>query len=138
MFFRLQNHVSVFWNFTLEPRFLGKHHARGINLISSWNLVKAFYLPSEPNWKKSETQFCRPKMAEDDNVKTNVSPNIPFNFYSSKPVHFFKFSFRTSFKFSTTIWMEIIILKRWKITFPLSFMMKIKFFNIKESKMWNH
>ena len=27
--------------------------------------------------KKSETQFCRQKIAEDNNAKMNVSPNIP-------------------------------------------------------------
>ena len=40
------------------------NHVREINLISPWNLIKAFYLPSEINQKKFETQFYEPKRAE--------------------------------------------------------------------------
>ena len=70
------------------------YHIREINLIFSWNLIKAFYLPNETNWKKFETRFCRRKTAEDDNAKINISSNIPVPFCSSKPVHFFKYSLR--------------------------------------------
>ena len=52
------------------------HYVSEINLISQGTLIKAFYLPSKANQKKSETQFCRRKAAEDNNAKINVSPNI--------------------------------------------------------------
>ena len=51
-----------------------------INLISYGTLIKALYLPSKTNLKKSETQFCRRKTAKDGNVKINVSSNIPCTF----------------------------------------------------------
>ena len=50
-----------------------------INVISQGTLIKAFYLLSKINQKKSETWFCRRKAAE-DNAKINVSPNTPRTF----------------------------------------------------------
>ena len=43
-------------------------------LIST--LINAFYLLNKTIWKKSETQFCRRKTAEDNNAKIKVFPNI--------------------------------------------------------------
>ena len=91
--FHLQNRVSVFWNFNFQPRYLGKRslcpwnqpHFRG-------NSVKAFYLPSKTNQKKSETRFCRRKIAEVNNAKIKFSPNIPCTFLML--AHFFKLPFR--------------------------------------------
>ena len=42
--------------------------------------MKAFYLPRESNQKKFETRFCRRKTTEGNNVKINVSMNIPCTF----------------------------------------------------------
>ena len=50
--------VSDFWNFNVEPIFLGNvRHIREINLLSLWNLIKAFYLPSKTNKKISRHCF---------------------------------------------------------------------------------
>ena len=98
--FHLQNRVSVFWNFNFQPRYLGKRslcpwnqpHFRG-------NSVKAFYLPSKTNQKKSETRFCRRMTAEDDNAKKNVSPNIPCTFLLFKASSFLQIFFPRKSKF---------------------------------------
>ena len=54
------------------------HHTREMNLISSWKSEKAPF-SSERN-KLKEIRFCRRKAPEDDNLKINVSPNIPCAF----------------------------------------------------------
>ena len=57
------------------------HYARETNLISSWDLIKAFYLPSKTNKeKKFKTRFCRRKTDGNDKVKINLFPNIPCTF----------------------------------------------------------
>ena len=65
----------------LRQDFTGKvHHFCEINFISSWNLMKSFYLPNKTNKKKFETRFCKRKTAEDKNVKINISLNITCTF----------------------------------------------------------
>ena len=52
--FHLQNH-DIWGNVHYVPK---------VNLISKGTLMKSFYLPSKTNLKKSETRFCRRKLAE--------------------------------------------------------------------------
>ena len=54
------------------------HHHREISLISSWKSEKVSF-SSERN-KLKEIRFCKRKPPEDDNLKINVSPNIPCAF----------------------------------------------------------
>ena len=106
-----QNRVSILWiffeSFNLELRFLGKC------TWCPWNqphfLTKSNKSPYLLCKKKGNLrQFCRWTTAEGDNVKINLSSNIPLSFCSSKFVHFFKISFREKrvFKSCTIKWME--------------------------------
>ena len=63
------------------------HHTREMNLISSWKSEKASF-SSERN-KLKEIRFCRRKTPEDDNLKINVSPNIPCAFLLFKASAFY-------------------------------------------------
>ena len=56
------------------------HYVPKINLIFEGTLIKAFYLSSKTNLKKSEAWFCRRTTDEDNHVKLNVFPNIPCAF----------------------------------------------------------
>ena len=101
------NFVDFFWSFNLELRFLGKC------TWCPWNqphfLTKSNKSPYLLCKKKGNLrQFCRWTTAEGDNVKINLSSNIPLSFCSSKFVHFFKISFREKrvFKSCTIKWME--------------------------------
>ena len=92
--FHLQNRVSVFEVLIFSQDIWGNvHYVSEINLISQGTLIKAFYLPSKANQKKSETQFCRRKAAEDNNAKINVSPNIPCTFLLFKASAFLQIFF---------------------------------------------
>ena len=50
------------------------HYICEINLISEGTLIKAFYLLSKTNQKKSETSFCKRKTVEDDNAENKRFP----------------------------------------------------------------
>ena len=78
LLFHLQNRVSVFWNFNIWGIV---HYVPEINFISQITPIKIKdYLSNKINYKKSETQSCRRKRAEDNNAKINVSPNIHCTF----------------------------------------------------------
>ena len=86
MLFHIQKRESFFWNFILEPRFLGK-------LTSCpWNqphfLIK---------FDKSQTRSCRRKTAEDDNVKINFSAIITCTFLLFKANPFLRIFYPKSF-----------------------------------------
>ena len=101
LFFRKQ---IGFWNFNFQPRYLGKRSlCPGNQSHFLGNSVKAFYLPSKTNQKKSETRFCRPKSAEDSNAKINVSPNISCTFLIFKASAFFQI-FVPKIYFSVKFW----------------------------------
>ena len=95
--------ISVLsWNFWGNV-----YHVSEINLISSWNLIKALSLPSVTNSNKFEIWFCRRKTSEDD-VKINVSTDIPCTFLLLKASAYLQIFFprKTSFKFCTTTYIE--------------------------------
>ena len=75
------------------------HYVCDINFISEGNLMKAFSLPSKTNKRKSETQFCKQKTAEDDNAKINVSPNITCTLLLFKASAFLQIFFPRKWKF---------------------------------------
>ena len=90
----LQNRVSVFWNSNFESMLLGKRKSCPWNHLHFLRKSDKRLLSPKQQKKKSETRFCRRKIAKDDNVKINVSKNITCApFCSSKLVYFFKFSF---------------------------------------------
>ena len=77
--FHLKNLVSVFWNFNVYPRYLGKRS------LCPWhqphfqrNSDKSF-ISRAKQIKRNLRRFCRRKTAE-DNAKIHVSPNIPCTF----------------------------------------------------------
>ena len=75
------------------------HYVPEINLISWGTLMKALYLASKPNKKKSETQFCRQKTAEDNNAKINIFPNIFCTFLLFKAIPLLLISFSKNLLF---------------------------------------
>ena len=79
------------------------HYVPEINLISYRTLIKTFYLLSKTNWKKSETQFCRQKTAENSNAKINISPNIPCTFLLFKAGVFLQIFFPRNLLFQQVL-----------------------------------
>ena len=78
MLFYLQNHVSIFWNFILWPRYLGKRSLCPWNQPHFWrNSDKTLLSPEQINLKEIWDRFCRRKTVEDDYANINVPPNIP-------------------------------------------------------------
>ena len=95
VFFHLQNHVSVFWNFNFWSRYLAE-----ISLCPWYqphflrNSDKSLLSPENNNLKKSETRFCRWKTAEDNNAKLNVFHHIPCTFLLFKVSVFLQIFFQ--------------------------------------------
>ena len=65
------------------------YHVHEINLISSWNLIKAFW-QIKRNWRHGFADERQLKTI----VKINVFTNILWTFLLFKARHFFQFSFR--------------------------------------------
>ena len=97
-----QNRVSILWIFfemlILNRDFWGNvNHVHEIKLTSSRNLIES--LSTMQKKKKKLRQFCRWTTAERDNVKINLSSNIPFVFLLFKICAFLQnfFPRKTSF-----------------------------------------
>ena len=102
-----QNRVSTFGNFNFYPRYFGKLS------LCPWNqtyfLIKVFYLSTKTNLQKSETRFCRPKTAEDNNTKINVFSNIPCTFLLFKTTAFLQIFFPRSLLFRQVLRMSVFL-----------------------------
>ena len=87
-----QKYVSLSWDFKFVSSFLENvYHVREISLISTGNLITAFYVPSKKNLRHSFVDEWQLKKIMS---KKNISPNIPYIFFPSKLVHSFKISLR--------------------------------------------
>ena len=104
----LQNGVSVFWNSNFESMLLGKRKSCPWNQLHFLRKSDKRLLSPKQQKKKSETRFCRRKIAKDDNVKINVSKNITCTFLLFKASVFLQIFFlrKPSFKFCIGRWME--------------------------------
>ena len=104
----LQNRVSVFWNSNFESMLLGKRKSCPWNHLHFLRKSDKRLLSPKQQKKKSETRFCRRKIAKDDNVKINVSKNITCTFLLFKASVFLQIFFlrKPSFKFCIGRWME--------------------------------
>ena len=104
----LQNRVSVFWNSNFESMLLGKRKSCPWNQLHFLRKSDKRLLSPKQQKKKSETRFCRRKIAKDDNVKINVSKNITCTFLLFKASVFLQIFFlrKPSFKFCIGRWME--------------------------------
>ena len=104
----LQNGVSVFWNSNFESILLGKRTSCPWNQLHFLRESDKRLLSPKQQKKKSETRFCRRKIAKDDNVKINVSKNITCTFLLFKASVFLQIFFlrKPSFKFCIGRWME--------------------------------
>ena len=93
------NFVDFFWNVNLEPRFLGKCKSCPWNQTHFLTKSKKDLNNKEKKKKKKLRQFCRWTTAEGDNVKINLSSNIPFVFLLFKICAFLQnfFPRKTSF-----------------------------------------
>ena len=99
---------SVFWNSNFKPTLLGKHTSCPWNQLHFLRKSDKRLLSPKQQKKKSETRFCRRKIAKDDNVKINVSKNITCTFLLFKASVFLQIFFlrKPSFKFCIGRWME--------------------------------
>ena len=92
-------------SFNLEPRFLGK---RTSCPWSQPHFLRKFdeslLSPKQNKLKEIRTRLCRRKNVEDNNIKKDVSPNIPCTFllFSARVFYQICIPRKTSFKFCTT------------------------------------
>ena len=97
MLFHLQNRVSVFGNFKFWPRYLVKRW------LCPWNQHKELWWKPFITWVKQTKQIwdtdLQTKTAEKDNVKINVSANIPCTFLLFKASAFLQKNFPRKSKF---------------------------------------
>ena len=76
--------VSQFFEIWYLVKIFGETFIMSLKSTSFPKELKAFYLPNKTTEKKSETQFCRRKTAEDNNAKIKVLSNIPCTFFLFK------------------------------------------------------